>query len=59
VPEFLIKVYNAKPGTTIVIDEVFCKSSFLKLLELLYCDKFLDQMTTLQVKAVSEIAKNL
>ena len=59
VPQFLIDVYNAKPGTTLVIEEVLDKSSFIKLLELLYCDKFLEQMTTLQMRGVSEVAKNL
>ena len=47
VPQFLIDVYNAKAGTRIVIEEEVDKSSFLKLLEFLYCDKFLEQMTTL------------
>lgn len=52
-------MYNAKPGATLVIEEVLDKSSFLKLLELLYCDRFLEQMTTLQMRGVSEVAKNL
>lgn len=52
-------IYYAKPGSKISLSEQIDRNSFLKFLQFLYCDKFLERMTTLQVKEVAEIAKCL
>ena len=57
--EFLSKIYYAKPGEIINLPEVQCRSTFLNLIQFLYCDKFVDHMTCIQVRAVSEMAKTL
>ena len=36
-----------------------CKKVFLKLMEYLYCDKFVDDITGFEARAVSEIAMTL
>jgi hypothetical protein len=41
------------------LPDIHCKNSFTKFLEFLYCDKFIENMTTTQVRAVSEITKAL
>ena len=57
--EFVKKVYNAKPGEEVAVTGVHCKSSFLRFLEFLYCDRFVDPITTAQVRSVGDICKAL
>lgn len=46
VSDFVKRVYNAKPGEEVVLSGVACRQAFLRFLEFLYCDRFVEPITT-------------
>ncbi|CDW71485.1 kelch repeat [Stylonychia lemnae] len=59
VSEFIRNVYLSKQGDEINLKGISCKQTFLKVLEYLYCDRFIEMITTTQVKKVCEVFKHL
>jgi len=59
VPEFLKAIYNTSKGTNIFLRGVSSKQSFVKLLEFLYCDKFVEATTPVNLREVSDICVTL
>jgi len=59
VPEFLKTIYHSKKGTNIFLRGVSSKQSFIKLLEFLYCDKFVEATTPVNLREVSDICVTL
>lgn len=59
VSEFFRSVYFSKNGQTIFLKGVSSKSTFIKFLEFLYCDKFVEGIPPSQVRKVSEISRQL
>lgn len=47
IPEFFRQVYNLQPGQSLFLQGVYDKAGFVKLMEFLYCDKFVDSITPL------------
>ena len=56
---FIKSVYFAKPKEEIYLPDVNNKTSFLHLLEYLYCDRFVDKMLVQQVRNVANLCKHL
>jgi hypothetical protein len=59
VPQFFRDVYACEKNQTVFLQNVSCRNSFLKFLEFLYCDKFIETTTPLLVKGASDICKTL
>lgn len=58
-PEFFKTIYFAKKGEVIYLKGVQCKATFLKLVEYLYCDKFVENILPVDVRAMAEICATL
>ncbi len=57
--DFIKKVHLSKSGNELFLPGVTCRASFTRFLEFLYCDRFVENITTSEIRGVADICKTL